>query len=170
MEYELNTDGVQELGRSKWLLPLVKDGKKVLYQGTIINHKEGYTKSNNDPKTNITIQVDFPSDYDNIRVYDDIIFYQPDSSGIKGLGKTIGFLHRIGEPYEGKNLKVNPDNWINKTVFFYAKDVTYLDGKVKSGVESYQMRPNVKEVVSTFVMNEPIAESESGKPGEDVPF
>jgi len=94
---------------------LAKEG---IHQVEIVEVGEKYTKSG-DPMPNVKMEVMNGSDAGAI-IWDNIIIPKPGSSaeGIKG--RTMHFLHVIGEPYEG-DFTWNTDNWQGVKLFVRVK-------------------------------------------------
>ncbi len=77
--------------------------------------KEGnyYETGNGDPKILAICEIVGSKEHDGKSALQNVIFYQPKSKGVKGIGITRHFLKCIEEPWEG-DLEANPENWIGK--------------------------------------------------------
>ena len=150
--YKYNYNGVDESGSFQNL----PNGE---YKGIISSYSEVNTKTkeplvtrNGDPKINLKITITDPSEFKGMMIFPDIILYLDPKS--RGSGMTKHFLHCIGEPYEGE-ININPDNWINKTVFMSIEleDPNQWHSKQKSVVKQYKLQedinPNVIEETFT---------------------
>lgn len=89
------------------------------YTFQITNYKERdkegnfLSTKNGDPKVGVICEIVNESKEEGKSVFHNVIFYLPDSPGIKGIGITRKFLKCINEPWEG-DLKPNLDSWIGK--------------------------------------------------------
>ncbi len=68
-----------------------------------------------------------------------VVFYRPDSKGVKGIGMTRHFLKCIDEIWEGE-LDADPDNWIGKR---FKAEVVHKDGyaNIVDIQEAEQIKP-----------------------------
>ena len=69
---------------------------------------DGHSKAG-DPMINVMMEV-VVGEFAGAKLWDNILFPPADSTRAKILGRSMHFLHCIGEPYEGK-FKVQTENW-----------------------------------------------------------
>lgn len=100
---------------------------------------EDKVSSNGDPMPNICLRCIEEGEYENSKVWDNILIPDEDSPAYKIIGRTKRFLHAIGEPYQG-NFDVDTDDWINKTV----------EAKIGRGKGDYSN----KNIVLRYILSE----------------
>jgi len=105
--------------------------KQGFYTFQITDYKEkdkdgNWLKTKNgDPKIGVICEVcDESSSEFGKSLFHSVIFYNPTSPSIKGIGITRHFLKCIDEPWEG-DLDANPDKWIGKR---FQAEVIHVDG------------------------------------------
>lgn len=108
------------------------------YKMRIIEVEEMQTK-NGDPMAKIKLFEPLEGKL----VWDYIVFPLPGSSAYKILGRSLHFLHCIGEPYESDDLIVDPQNWREKSVDVEIDVSTYKDKdgneRKKNVVKQYKL-------------------------------
>ena len=70
--------------------------------------KDGFSKAG-DPMINVMMEV-VGGEFAGAKLWDNVLFPPAGSEKSKILGRSMHFLHCIGEPYEGK-FKVQTENW-----------------------------------------------------------
>lgn len=87
--------------------------------------KEGnyYETANGDPKILAICEI-VDGDHAGKSALQNVIFYKPDSKGVKGIGMTRHFLKCIEQPWED-DLDATPDDWIGKR---FKAEVIHKDG------------------------------------------
>ncbi|GAG08156.1 unnamed protein product [marine sediment metagenome] len=95
--------------------------------------------------------------YDDVRVWDNIVIPAPDSPGWGIAGRTMHFLHCINEPFQG-NFAWNSDNWVYKNVMANVGSKVYND--------------NPRNVIITYILDEKLSQNKevSNTPKDDLPF
>ena len=104
MRGKANSEGIDEGGS----FVLIPEGT---YEVEITEVTDGYTKAG-DPMIN-TKNVITTGEFKGKWVFDNIVIPGKDSGAFKIMGRTMHFLHVIGEPYEGEFV-YNTDNWLYK--------------------------------------------------------
>jgi hypothetical protein len=145
-KFKYSFKGTEENGSGKF--PIIPEGD---YKGVITDWKETVTDKG-DPIFTIQITIIAPDKYNGRLIRDNLVFPLPNSPSIKIKGRTMHFLHCIGEPYLEDDIEINPDNWIQKPVFIYIKPREY-NGKTYANVYRYNLpediNPNVTEETFT---------------------
>jgi len=141
-------DEQKEFG-SRELLP---DGK---YNLQIVETLGKETKKG-DPMISIKLLC-VEGQYSGSWVWDNIVIPTPDSPGWGIAGRTMHFLHCIGEPFQG-NFAWNSDNWMYKNV------------KVSVGKELYNDKP--KNIISGYLLDEKSNQTNTTQKAtkDDLPF
>lgn len=83
-----------------------------------------YITGNGDPKILTICEIVDSKEDDGKSALLNVIFYQPNSKGVKGIGMTRHFLKTIEEPWEG-DLDADPDSWLGKR---FKAEVVHKDG------------------------------------------
>jgi hypothetical protein len=92
--------------------------------------------SNGDPMMNVMFKI-VRGDFLGSHLWDNIIFPYDGSPAVKIKGRTMHFLHAIGEPYEDKeNLAYDTDNWIGKPAKVEVYHEPY-NGKTYAKIKEY---------------------------------
>lgn len=130
----VNAKGVQEGG-----FPLIPEGE---YTAKIMEVVDGKSSSG-DPMMSVKLYIPVQDNWlwDNIVISDN-----PNSSGYKILGRSMRFLHCIGEPYKN-DFEYNTDNWLNKQVVIRVFHDMY-NGKKKAKVAEYILQEPIEEQVA----------------------
>ena len=106
-----------------------------------------YETKNGDPKILAICEIVDSNGHDGKTAIHNVIFYSPDSPGVKGIGMTRHFLKCIEEPSEG-DLDANPGSWIGKR---FQAECIHRDGYA-----------NLVDIQSTTQVKPQAADSPSG--------
>lgn len=105
-----------------------------IYNVIIIEVAERVTK-NGDPMANVTFEVT-SGDYSGSLIWDNIIFPIEGSLASKIKGRTMHFLHAIGEPYKQETVSYDTLKWMRKPAKIKVKHELYK-GKNQAKIEDY---------------------------------
>ena len=112
-----------------------------LYDAKILNVEEGISK-NDDPIFAVTFEIQ-EGEHKGRFAWDRILFPKPGSSAIKIRGRSMHFLHVIGEPYEGK-INIAIFNWIGKRCKIFVQHEVY-EGKTYARVQGHDFAEQVTD-------------------------
>ena len=128
MKGKADSTGASESGSGYSLIP---DDE---YTAKIIEVVDGTTKGG-DPMITLTLEIHSLKEWGGRKVWDRIVIPKVGSSAYGIMGRTMHFLHCIGEPYEG-TFPWNTDNWQGQIVKIEIGKRTYND-KEYNEVKSY---------------------------------
>ena len=151
MKGRADSTGATENGGGFVMIP---DGE---YTVKITEISPGQTKAG-DPMMTLTLEVCSMGEFGGRKLWDRIIIPQQGSSAFAIMGRTMHFLHCIGEPYEGQ-FTWNTDNWQGQFVKVEIGSAKYTD---KNGNEK------IKNEVKAYLLEEKPA-SEAAK-DDGIPF
>jgi hypothetical protein len=128
MKGKADTTGAVENGGGYALIP---DGE---YTARIVEVADGSTKGG-DPMITITLEIHSVGPEGGRKVWDRIVIPKQGSPAFGIMGRTMHFLHCIGEPYEG-TFTWNSDNWQGQVVKVEIGSREY-NGKEYNEVRNY---------------------------------
>ena len=128
MKGKADTTGATENGGGYALIP---DGE---YTARIVEVADGSTKGG-DPMITITLEIHSVEEWGGRKVWDRIVIPKQGSPAFAIMGRTMHFLHCIGEPYEGTFIW-NSDNWQGQVVKVEIGSREY-NGKEYNEVRNY---------------------------------
>lgn len=134
MRGTVNMKNIQEGG--SYVLP--PEGS---YNAEIAEVKDK-TSSNGDPMVSIKLVIT-SGEYQDSWVWDNILIPHLDSQAAKILGRTKHFLHCIGEPYDGEEVKWDSDRWLWKKCRIHI---------IHEAPNEYHKKP--KGVVAEYILDE----------------
>ena len=126
MTFKTNMTGVDE-GKSFPLLPMG------VYTVEVMLAEESESQAG-DPMVKVTLEVT-DGEYTGRLAFDRLLFPKPGSKAEKIKGRSMHFLHVIGEPYEGE-FEVTCDNWVGKKCSIFVTHREY-EGKTYANVRDY---------------------------------
>ena len=114
--------------------PLIPDGTYVFQITGVVEQ----TSSNKDPMINTTFQGT-EAGMEKLKLWDRIVFPRPNSKARSILGRSIHFLHCIGEPYDSP-ITWDERNWAWRKV------------KIQVGTRTYNSKP--QNYVAKYILDE----------------
>jgi hypothetical protein len=124
MEYSVDTLDSKE--NESGGFPLIPEG---IYEVQIIDKADMVTTKNNDPMVNIKMEI-FNGEQKGNWLWDNIVIPNVGSPAYGIMGRTMHFLHVIGEPYQGK-FKTESERWLFRSLKVKVKHELQEKGKYK---------------------------------------
>lgn len=150
MKYSIDTEGAEENTGGFVLIP--EDTYEVM-----IVEKSDKTTTKGDPMVNVKLEIS-EGKYKGKPLYDNIVIPCQGSPSFGIMGRTMHFLHVIGQPYQG-NFVTDSDKWLYSKLKVKVKHEKQTQGKYAG-----QMRATVNEHMALDAAEAP------GEPDPDVPF
>ena len=122
MQYGVDTAEAEE-GKGGYVL-IPQD----IYEVMITEKNDKVTK-HGDPMVNVFMEIS-KGEYKGKLLFDNIVIPKPGSPSFKIMGRTMHFLHVIGQPYEGK-FKTDSDKWLWAKLKVKVKHKIQQEGKRK---------------------------------------
>ena len=139
-QYEVNTGTTEE--NTGQFTPIPEG----TYEG-MITEVSDKTTSKGDPMGNIKIEIQ-SREHKGKWVYDNIVIPLEGSPSFKIMGRTMHFLHCIGEEYKGKFI-ANTENWLWKKLKIQIKHEMQKEGKyagsLMARISSYDFADETKK-------------------------
>jgi len=132
----------------------ITDYKEKDKEGSFLETKNG------DPKIMAICEIVESQEDDGKSALLHVVFYRPDSKGVKGIGMTRHFLKCIEQIWEGE-LDADPDDWIGKR---FKAEVVHSDGY--SNIVDIQGADQVEHFSSTNP--DPSQKTEKPKTEEEI--
>ena len=120
MQYGVDTLGAEENTGGFVLIP------EDIYEVMLIEKSDKITQYG-DPMVNIKLEIQ-NGQYKGKLLFDNIVIPNPGSQSFKIMGRTMHFLHVIGQPYEGK-FKTDSDKWLWSKLKVKVKHEVQKEGK-----------------------------------------
>lgn len=153
MTYDIDTQDARE--NEQYEFPLVPEGT---YEVMLTEKADNVTKEIGDPMVKIVCEIQ-QGEFKNYCLFDNIVIPLVGSPSFKIMGRTMHFLHVLGEPYQGQ-FKTNSDNWLWKKF-----NVKVKHGTIKKGFNAGKPIARIVHYMMLETLENNKSEDES-----DIPF